>query len=187
MLVCCAAAQMNGPTEPLCRAAWQGDIARVRALLSGGANPNVRDESGQTPLMHAVSVIRRPVTDEPKPVKRAYHAVANLLLDKGADVSARDKAGRTPLLLAMEGSASEYKVIGADESMARLLVKRGASVNARDNEGWSPLLRVLNLWADQPGLIEFLLVEVGNPKIIGAHELLPGRWLLRRFSDPPQR
>jgi len=98
-----------------------------------------------------------PVMDERKGIKRDYQAIAEVLLDKGADVSARDKAGRTALLLAVEGSASEYKVIGADEGMARLLVKRGANVNARDNGGWSPLLKVLNLWADQPALIEFLL------------------------------
>jgi len=157
ILACSATAQINGPREPLCRAAWQGDIARVRALLARGANPNVRDETGQTPLMRAVSVIQRPRADERKGIKPDYQAVANALLDKGADVSARDHAGRTALLLAMEGSASEYRVVGADESMARLLVKRGASVNARDNAGWSPLLKVLNLWADQPALIEFLL------------------------------
>src|SRR5438552_18380515 len=84
MLVCCAAAQMNGPTEPVCRAAWQGDIARAGAVLSAGASPNARDESGQTPLMHAVSVIRRPGTDSPKPVKRDYQAVASSRLDTGA-------------------------------------------------------------------------------------------------------
>src|SRR5206468_9240144 len=98
------------------------------------------NEKGETPLMQVASVTRRPAQAE---------GVANLLLDKGADVNARDYAGRTALLKAMEGSASEYRVIGADESMARLLIGRGADVNARDQDGWSPLLRVVSLWADQ--------------------------------------
>src|SRR5437764_10880293 len=72
------------------------------------------------------------------------------LVAGGANVNARDRAGRTPLLLAMEGSASEYKVIGADEDLARFLVEHGADVNARDAEGWSPLLKAVDLWADQP-------------------------------------
>lgn len=39
-----AGAQDSLPTEPLCRAAPAGDLARVRTLLNRGANPNLRDE-----------------------------------------------------------------------------------------------------------------------------------------------
>src|SRR5690242_16433197 len=112
-----AMAQDDAPKEPLCRAAQDGDVAQVRAFLAGGANPNARDETGQTPLMWAASLQAKLAAEHAKGIERDYEGVVRHLLDKGADVNARDKAGRTALLLAMEGSASEYKVIGADESM----------------------------------------------------------------------
>jgi len=85
-----------------------------------------------------------------------------LALMKGADVNARDKMGRTGLLIAMQGSASEYRVIGANEPIARLLLERGASINVQDNEGWSPLLKLLDQWADQPELVKFLIDRGAN-------------------------
>ncbi|HYL74014.1 MAG TPA: ankyrin repeat domain-containing protein [Bryobacteraceae bacterium] len=155
-----AAAQIDGSKEPLCRAAQLGDLVQVRTLLAGGANPNVRDEQGQTPLMRAAAVLgRAAVLEDAKGIQQDYQGVAKLLLDKGADVNARDPAGRTALLMALDGAASEYKVIGGDEGMARLLISRGAAVNAQDDMGWSPLLNVLHLWADQPAMIAFLIAK----------------------------
>ena len=164
ILLCVAAAQEDGPREPLCRAAQNGDAAQVRALLARGANPNLRDEQGETPLMLASSVHSVTIPDDRKNILRDAEGCAKFLLDKGADVNARDPAGRTALLIAMEGSASEYGVTGADERLARLLIGRGADVNAQDKEGWSPLLKALNLWADQPALVEFLLSKGAHVK-----------------------
>src|SRR5437016_2983059 len=53
-------------------------------------------------------------------------------LMRGANVNSRDAMGRTALLIAMQGSASEYRVIGANEPIARLLLERGASINIQD-------------------------------------------------------
>lgn len=156
-LVC--GAQDNDPNDPLCRAAQNGDLSQVRALLAGGGNPNVRDDHGQTPLMAVAAAHHRPLSNENKQLVRDYEGVANALLDKGADVNARDDAERTALLLAMEGSASEYRVIGADDRIVRLLIARGADINAHDKEGWTPLLKALNLLADQPALIDFLVTK----------------------------
>ena len=55
-----AAAQYDGPKEPLCRAAYRGDVTKVTALLADGADPNVRDEDGFTPLIRAAAVVRPP-------------------------------------------------------------------------------------------------------------------------------
>jgi ankyrin repeat protein len=159
-----ASAQSDDPKEPLCRAAFNGDFAQVRSLLSLGANPNVRDEQDMTPLMRVASAHERSALDVFKNVKHDYEGVAKLLIDKGAGVDVRDTKGRTALLLAMEGSASEYRVIGADEGVARVLIEGGADLNAHDAEGWTPLLNVLNLWADQPGLIELLIAKGANVK-----------------------
>lgn len=79
------------------------------------------------------------------------------LLAAGADVNARDAQDQTALLLATTGSASEYRVVGANGPMVRLLVAHGAQVNAHDRDGWTPLLKLANLWADDLPLIEFLV------------------------------
>jgi len=79
-------------------------------LLQNGADPNVKDDDGQTPL-HIVS--------NPE--------IAQLLIKYGADINARDNKNRTPL---------HYT---KDPSVARLLLERGTDPNAVDNEGSTPL------------------------------------------------
>ena len=154
-----AAGAQDDAKEPLCRAAQYGDLAQVRALLAGRANPNVRDEQGETPLMRVALAHMRSLPDDAPKIDSDYDGVAKLLLDKGADVNARDQSGRTALLIAVDGSASEHGVISGDESIARLLVARGADVNVQDDLGWSPLLTILNLWAEQPVLVDFLVAK----------------------------
>ncbi len=65
------------------------DVTRV--LLGHGANPNWRDEAGNTPIHRAIT--SRMVLDPTKFIQ--------LLLDFGADVSLRNREGRTPLDEAM--------------------------------------------------------------------------------------
>lgn len=159
ILMSVAAAAQEVTKIPLCRAAQFGDLDQAKTLLGGGANPNVRDEHGETPLMKVALAHMRYLPNGAKEIARDYRGVAQLLLDKGADVNARDNTGRTALLMAVDGSASEHGVTGADEPIARLLIARGADINAQDQLGWSPLLTVLNLWAEQPALIDFLLAK----------------------------
>jgi ankyrin repeat protein len=61
------------------------EVARV--LLEHGANPNWRDEQGNTPIHRVIQ--SRIVLDPAKFIQ--------LLIDFGADVSLRNRAGRTPL------------------------------------------------------------------------------------------
>jgi hypothetical protein len=63
---------LDGP--PLSLAAQYGDVSEVRALLGRGANPNVRDKDGQTPLMRAASVVDRDRFTDRRPVKSDYPA-----------------------------------------------------------------------------------------------------------------
>src|SRR5690349_830095 len=80
--------------------------------------------------------------DEPLGAAAARRDLAEVraLLDRGLDPNGRDARGRTALIVAMQGSASEYKVIPPAEDIARLLVERGAQINVRDNDGWTPLI-----------------------------------------------
>ncbi len=86
--------------------AW-GPVAEVasidvtRVLLEHGANPNWRDEEGNTPMHRAIR--SRLVLDPAKFIQ--------LLLDFGADVNVRNREGRTPLdeaLLQTGKSAETY-------------------------------------------------------------------------------
>ncbi len=99
------------PLEPraakLMDAALWGTASAVKALLDEGADPNVHNEAGATPLMWAVNDL----------------AKTRLLLDHHANANATSGAGRTPLLIAagLPGGAPVVK----------LLIDRGATVNVK--------------------------------------------------------
>lgn len=100
---------MRGPggTTPLMQAVLYGDAESVRLLLNRGADPNVRNEAGATPLMWAVNDLEK----------------TRLLLDHGADINARSEDSRTALLIA----AGRF---GAQE-VVKLLLDRGADIKAQ--------------------------------------------------------
>jgi ankyrin repeat protein len=147
----------------LLQAARRGSAARIRSLLAGGADLNVRspippfrvcstgeDEARDwTPLMHAAYAGN---TD-----------VVELLLAHGAPVDARDDVGSTALILAARKGrlpvVRRLLVHGADvnatdcggstaligaawtgkAAVVRALLANGADVKARDRSGWSAL------------------------------------------------
>lgn len=100
---------------PLQVAAIKGDAARVQQLLSGGANPNVRDNAGWTPLHEASS--------------QGALEVVRLLLGAGACVNASGPDGVTPL---------HDAVLSNVPDVVLLLRSAGASVDARTNDGRTP-------------------------------------------------
>ena len=76
---------------PLCLAVANGrKVSIVRMLLEHGADPNLRDAKGYTPLHYAVRIEMR----------KAVVVVVDLLLLHGADLFALDPTGRTPLEVA---------------------------------------------------------------------------------------
>jgi len=96
----------------LAAAVKAGKADRVASLVRDGANPNVRDSIGMTPLHYAAY--------------RGAMAVGFALLEGGADPNAKDSAGMTPLHAAsFEGHAD----------FVNALLKAGASVNAKDHAG----------------------------------------------------
>jgi len=81
------------------------DAAKVRLLLSKGADPNARSKQGRTPLLIAAGT-------------QGNSEVLRLLLEKGADISKADaNPGSTPLTQAASAG---------DAAMVRLLLDKGA-------------------------------------------------------------
>jgi|GEM_PF-2216120 len=110
----CQASQPD-PNFALLRAAFEGDLARVRENLAKGASVNYRCTS-LTPLIVASF--------------NGHLGVVKELLDRGADVNLRAKDAPTAL---MEASA-----LGHAE-LVELLLEKGAEVNATASFVWTEI------------------------------------------------
>ena len=100
-------------------AALSGTAADVRKAIKKGANVNVRDCGGVTPLMQAAW-------------KNTDIDVLKVLLEAGADVNAQTKDGWTALMWAARGNANP--------DVLKLLLNAGADINARNNNGDTALM-----------------------------------------------
>lgn len=120
-------------TTPLLQAAYDGDSARVAALLKAGANPRQANRYGASPLGEAAH--------------RGDVPVMRLLLAAGASANETNPEGQTPLMsVARTGNVEA----------ATLLLQHGAKVDAREHWGGQTAL----LWAaaqNQPAMVRLLV------------------------------
>ena len=126
----------------LAEAAFVCDLIKVRELLAAGADPNVPDEEGRTPLTSAVL--------------GGSIGLVGLLLEGGADVNARDHQGFTALHFAAQEDLPE---------MARLLIAKGADANALDEDGSSVLWRAVFSSRDRGDMIQLLVASGAKPDL----------------------
>ena len=112
----------------------------MKILLEYGANPNLKDVSGQTPLHLAI------VDDKIEIVK--------LLLEYLVDYNLKDNLGNTPLILAIKKNRIE---------IVELLLQYGADLNLKDDEGRSPLY--LAIMDNNLKMVELLLKYGANPNL----------------------
>jgi ankyrin repeat protein len=104
------------PDKALHKAAREGDLARLKSLLAGGADPNRRDGNGNSPLLEAVAA--------------GQAAAARALVAAGANPNLASSGGRTPLIEA---------ALGGQIEIARLLIAAGADLNIAERGAGTPL------------------------------------------------
>ena len=68
----------------------------IRALIGLGADPNIRDPFGQSPLHVAVDIDIDSLVQSGGDAEELRFETTRLLLELGADREARDSQGRTP-------------------------------------------------------------------------------------------
>ena len=138
LAVCCLAAAPS-VSDDFYKAIRGDDFAAVTKLLQSGADVNVKDDRGATPLMYAAAV--------------GSEAMMRRLIEAGADVNARNSFQATALLWC---SNSLPRV--------RLLVEHGADVNMRSKQGHAPV-EVAAHHADSLEIIKFLVNKGASLKM----------------------
>ena len=178
------AADVHGSAEnALLIAAASGDLARVRALLSAGANANAHVDSVEgrkTPLSEAakagyseiIRVLIAAGAEADKPVgerlgtmgqtplmiaaERQHVAAVNALLEAKADVTATD----TVVFGGGRETPLHYAARGGSREVTEILIKAGAKISARSKSGNTALKIALGEGHDD--IIELLLGAGGR-------------------------
>ena len=115
---------------------WKtASLSDVSNCLKAGANVNMQNRFGDTPLHHAAQDVNDP-------------AILQLLLKAGANFEARDTSRNTPLV--------EAVVFNSNPAVADFLLKVGADPNVLTSEGMTPL-HLAAQYADDPAMLQVLL------------------------------
>jgi ankyrin repeat protein len=119
-------------------AAARGNVVALRCLLNAGAEVNVAEKDGETPL-HWTN----------------KHDCAVMLLAAGANVCSRDNIGRTALHRAWNGLTAVHSLLAA-----------GADLNATDNAGETARQALARHgWTIEPDQIEVARKDIARTRI----------------------
>ena len=110
----------------------------ARLLLQKGANPNLKDDDGDTPLHIAV--------------KYRIEAMVKLLLHWEADTEIKDLGGSTPI----HSASSRWR----NDSILLLLIEKGAEIETRNLREQTPLGNAID--SDSPSCAQILIRHGAN-------------------------
>lgn len=127
-----------------------GDLGKVDEALYNGADPNLRDSQGITPLWIASgkgemdivkSLLKTGALVDAKSLggstalwtaaQQGHLQIVKILLSAGANMDAQDKFGGTPL---------QWAAYNGHESIVAVLIEKGADVNLKRNSGDTALI-----------------------------------------------
>lgn len=171
------------------RAAWAGDLARVKELVEQGTDIDTKDEGGWTALHWAASIGHRGLAeyliangadvnakakDSSTPLHRAAQTgnidTAALLVDKGANINVGE-GYETPLEIAA----------GHSKEMVEWLIAKGANVNA-DAGGWPALVSALG--CERFEIVELLLAKGADVNIKYSKSRTPLHYTAMHYNNP---
>jgi ankyrin repeat protein len=122
----------GGMTPLINSISYKDDPYITKMLLDSGADPNLKDFNGWTPLMHAGYNNKK--------------NTAKLLLEYGADPNIQDDFGVTALMHVSEKGNTD---------IAKLLLKHGAKLNLPNNGGATALMYAVTY--NKPDMVKLLL------------------------------
>ncbi len=97
-----------------------GDDRTIRELLESGADPNIKNELGQTVLIEAC--------------RRGKLEIVRLLLESGASPNLANSNGTTPLMFAKTHAFASGSI-----NLMNLLISYGAKIDQKDKYGKTAL------------------------------------------------
>jgi ankyrin repeat protein len=117
---CCEGQPVSFERPALLHAMFEESTNIAQSLLAAGANPNVTDERGSTPLCLALDHL-----DDPPPGPR--QALIKMLISKGADVNQGNPLARAAEMSTFDGPATGSPGI----QNVQLLLAHGATVQGK--------------------------------------------------------
>lgn len=146
-------------TQAFMRAAHDGNLRKMQALLSEGVDATATDGSGENALVSAASggqarsisfLLDHGVSAKDKngnealftAVDEGQAGIVSALLRHGANVNARDKVrdNATPLMIACFYDPGEDDAFGQSADIVRLLLLHKANVKSKDSYGKTALV-----------------------------------------------
>ena len=163
---------ITGMKTPLSYATRQGNLALTRILVEAGADIELADANGITPLINAI--LNHSVVNVNRSGKSDHLAIAQYLVEAGANVNAIDWYGQTPLWATVDMRNLEFSVTQTTNRVDReaaftlieSLLAAGAEPNPRIRE-FPPERRFIagtgfNGWVDMTGQTPFLRAAIAG-------------------------